>query len=336
MAAYFMPIKSLLPRFSCGDLVTPLNLSAFVWLLFFTLSPLTALRIDWATFWPMFSTVIFLTLLYGYYHLNKRDERLSALIYAALSLILFSCAAELCNYLGFYIKHPLYDDVLEHIDHAIGFDWWAYVHFVKSNPISAQILTYAYNSSQAQIICVIIVLAYMQQFRTLRLFILTFMLAAMISIVFCSVVPSMGALQLRYMNNLPLPDVPLALGEREVSALVNMHKGIIPVLVFDQLIGLIGCPSFHTIISLLIIYAVRDFNMLRLIAYALNIIVLISVPADGGHHLIDMIGGGIVAFISIVIAHRIMHDRRDLVNVPLVAMRLRWAVWAGVPAPYQP
>ena len=53
--------------------------------------------------------------------------------------------------------------------------------------------------------------------------------------------------------------------------------------------GLIGFPSYHAVLALLVMWFARDIKFLRWPALVLNIAVLLATPVQGGHHLIDVL-----------------------------------------------
>jgi membrane-associated phospholipid phosphatase len=69
-----------------------------------------------------------------------------------------------------------------------------------------------------------------------------------------------------------------------------------------ELRGVVGFPSFHTVQALVLIWYARKLPFLRWIALTLNIAVVIATPIHGGHHLIDVFGGIVVAFAAIAAA----------------------------------
>ncbi len=64
--------------------------------------------------------------------------------------------------------------------------------------------------------------------------------------------------------------------------------------------GIVTLPSYHTVIAILLIYVYRN-NKFFLSLGVINGLMLLSIPSEGGHYLIDMIMGGMVAALSIVI-----------------------------------
>jgi membrane-associated phospholipid phosphatase len=71
-------------------------------------------------------------------------------------------------------------------------------------------------------------------------------------------------------------------------------------LSFDlsQLQGLISFPSYHTVLAVLLTYAHRRSRLLVPIALV-NGIMLFSIPSYGGHYLIDIFAGAVVALLAI-------------------------------------
>jgi PAP2 superfamily len=65
----------------------------------------------------------------------------------------------------------------------------------------------------------------------------------------------------------------------------------VPPLRFGDLMGLIGCPSFHGVMAVLTVRALWELPVSGPLALAANIPVMLSIPADGGHHFVDVPGG---------------------------------------------
>jgi hypothetical protein len=111
------------------------------------------------------------------------------------------------------------------------------------------------------------------------------------------VFPNFGALALHYLQGLPAKAFDLAVSKEEAMQLLALHSGPLPPLRFSNLTGLIGFPSFHTVMVVLTVNAVWEIPIAGMLAC--NILVLVSVPADGGHHFVDIAGGTLVAIVSI-------------------------------------
>ena len=65
--------------------------------------------------------------------------------------------------------------------------------------------------------------------------------------------------------------------------------------------GVIAFPSFHTVGAILLMYAHRPPMPSFSVVLTLNVLMLLSVPSEGQHYLVDVISGAIVAAVSIVL-----------------------------------
>jgi hypothetical protein len=177
---------------------------------------------------------------------------------------------------------------------------------VKSDPFFGRLLTHAYLSSSFELAPVIVFLGYTRRFGRLDRATLAFMLAGAMTVASWALFPNLGALPLHYVHGLPGPAFTLAMSKEQAMQQLALFSGPVPPLRLSSLMGLVGCPSFHTVIIVLALYAVWDIPLARMFALAYNLLVLLSVPADGGHHFIDVGGGILVAFASLALARALL------------------------------
>lgn len=277
-------------------------------------APLTALRVDWMTLAPVYLMAAILAGVGVAYRLLGRDEGIAATVFVVAQVVVYSNVAVLDNYLGLELRRPLNDAFLAQIDKAMGVDWWAYVCWVKSNPVIGRILTVAYLSSLPQVAVAIIILGFTKRFERLDRFSLAFMFSSALTIAIWTAFPSFGALPLHYAQGLADPTFELAMSKHEALKLLSLHAGPTPILRLEDLTGLIGCPSFHTALAILVVYALWDAPYAGKIALGLNVIVLASIPADGGHHFADVGIGAAVTVLSLYLANAAM-QRSSAANI---------------------
>jgi membrane-associated phospholipid phosphatase len=58
-------------------------------------------------------------------------------------------------------------------------------------------------------------------------------------------------------------------------------------------------PSFHATLAVLCAYAARPLRILKFPLLALNLLIVLSSPAMGGHYFVDIIAGIILAALTI-------------------------------------
>jgi membrane-associated phospholipid phosphatase len=65
---------------------------------------------------------------------------------------------------------------------------------------------------------------------------------------------------------------------------------------------LIGFPSYHCILALVVCWSARSLKRLRWPLWVANALVIVSTPIQGGHHLADVLAAFPVAAIVLFIA----------------------------------
>lgn len=266
------------------------------------IQPMTAIVINSATFLRPFLIIAAVAATGLIYRGLGRDESVGATCFVLAQMLLFSNCIALLNYLGLALHRPLHDEFLARADDMLGLDWWGYVTWLKSNPYIAGATTLAYNSSLFQLVAAILALGFTRRFERLDRFSLAFMIAATITVGAWCLFPNLGALPLHYAQGLPEPSFSLAMTKKDALELMALVAGAVPPVQFEELTGLIGCPSFHTVLALLTLYAFWPIPWLGLLAAAVSVPVFLSIPADGGHHFVDMAAGLVVTAVSLGLA----------------------------------
>jgi PAP2 superfamily len=279
-----------------------LGITGLALVIFLLAQPFSRLKIEWPSFcWPYFLIAVLAAVGLAYRGLN-RDKGIAAACFAMAQILLFSNLAELDNYLGLTLHRPLIDEYLAGIDRTIGIEWWAYVNWVKTNPFLGRVLTCAYISSIWQLAAIILFLGFTRRFARLDRLTLAFVLSGSMTIAFWVVFPNFGALALHSAKGLPEPAFNLSVSKNDALQLLALYAGPVPPLRFSDLTGLIGFPSFHTVMAFLTVQAAWKIPFAGLAALAGNILVLLAIPADGGHHFVDIAGGFFVALVSTAFA----------------------------------
>jgi membrane-associated phospholipid phosphatase len=70
--------------------------------------------------------------------------------------------------------------------------------------------------------------------------------------------------------------------------------------------GIVTMPSFHAAAAILLGFTYWYIKSLRWLFLTLNVIMLASAVPVGGHYLVDVVAGSVIAAASILISHRIL------------------------------
>lgn len=254
---------------------------------------------DYKGSFKSFFIAAILTLAAWYYRSIRNEPKIACALHATAHYIVFTLVAAIFNHLLILFQRPLIDETLVKWDAALGFNWPAFIAKAQSIPLLDTLSTFAYQTSLPQLAIVFIVLAFSGREQRLNNILKAFILAAVSAILFWAVFPSFGSYVYYVINGSTLDMPGLIVDLKEVNAILSLRAGEWQVLDVSKLTGLIAFPSFHTVMAVFSIYAMRGVRFLFIPTLLLNILVLISVPIDGGHHLVDLISGVALALAAI-------------------------------------
>lgn len=235
---------------------------------------------------------------------SKRGiSKLSDLAYYPMMLLIVGMCGMVLSYLVVDPKLPLFDRALASVDEALSFHWPDWLKFYRAHPWYKRTLQAAYDSSGIQIYGSAFFFALAgKQSRNKELLRLAMVSSLMTIAVFHSF-PALG------------PFFHFAVGPKLEPLLHMPHllAGESMVLTPLDLQGLISFPSFHTVMAVTFMYVHRGQGWLTWVVIALNLTMLLATIVCGAHYLVDLIGGAMVAGLSIALVRMAMGARREAV-----------------------
>jgi membrane-associated phospholipid phosphatase len=215
-------------------------------------------------------------------------ERLRILLYIAISMVGLGVSGIIFSYLSTSLARPLRDNELSMMDRTLGFDWPAFLAWTDSHPLLAHAVISAYHTSGTQLLLLYCFLAFtLQRERAYE----TVAIQAASSLfvgIGMTLVPASGAYSLYkplVHNYSPLS------GMWHYQTFAALRTSAPPLLDFSHVQGLVTFPSFHTVLALLIPFALRGHKLLFWPTALLNGFVLVGTITEGGHYLTDVIAG---------------------------------------------
>lgn len=261
------------------------------------------MRLAYASLLVPLATACVLTGLGAGYR-QRREEGLAATLIGTAQLIAFTAAAASLNYLLVPLDRPLYDAVFHGFDRALGIHWPSLFAALKVHTHLGALLSVAYMSSLLQVALMVPLLGLLRRTGDLDLFLLAFMGAALAAIGFWAVFPSFGAGPHLYATGEMTSFPGAMLGEDYARTMLALKAGQIRDFSLSQAEGLIGFPSFHTVMAVLTVHAVRGVRRVFWPALAWNALVMASIPVEGAHNVCDVIAGIVLAVAAIALAGR--------------------------------
>jgi membrane-associated phospholipid phosphatase len=241
----------------------------------------------------------------AFYRYYRRDDGLWLATQLTAQLILGSVALGIMNYMGARLAFPFIDAQLVHLDQSIGFNWQAYIGWVNRHPLVAHIFTFSYRSTGPEIIVVLALLCLFRKATALHLFALQMLISAFITITMATFWPVLPSFAYHGIDAAAYPNLQIATATGFVSDIMGMRDHTTTLLP-AALQGIVGFPSFHSTLAVLVMAAVRatPVTALRLPVYLFNVIMLLSTPVDGGHYLVDTLAGIALGVITIIGVNR--------------------------------
>jgi hypothetical protein len=241
----------------------------------------------------------------AFYQEKRHEPALAAMMLGASFLCAFSAAASMLNYFLLTFHGPRIDTWLAKIDRSLGFDWAAVMAAMAGHPLLNSMLFFSYNSVLPEIALMTVALAWAGKAESTYRFCLCVAVGALIAIFIWALMPSVGTQALFTLPPQIAAKLNLAVqGDYgiELNRLLRDGPGLITP---SELRGLIAFPSYHGVLALIVAWYAREIPRLFWPLLAINALVLVATPVQGGHYLVDVFASFPVAMLSIVIASRL-------------------------------
>jgi membrane-associated phospholipid phosphatase len=306
------------------------DLDQFIWMIIAAVAAavliapaISNFRIDWPSFAIPAATCTALLAGSWFYRARRIDPRLASALGCTAQIIGFGGVGAPLSYLGASFALPLQDGFFDALDWALGFDWSALFDFATARPVLSTVLRIAYVSFTVQASLVVLALAFFRQLLWLRVFVLSFILTALVTIAVSAVLPAVGAWDLHGMPAGPDSTIPIA--QSSVPVFHALRDGTLRQLVAVGAEGIITFPSLHAAVGLILIVALWPIAGLRWIGIIVNAVMIAATPIDGMHYLVDVIAGLATALACVAAARALA--ARIAVRTP------RWSPIAPSAAP---
>jgi membrane-associated phospholipid phosphatase len=214
--------------------------------------------------------------------------------------------AYLISMVGAVIQYPLMalpfpfaDALLSRIDHALGFDWWAFSQLFSNRWLWGA-MSVAYDSVIPQTLLLLLLLSSSDRHARAWQFVIASSLAMGATMIVLPFFPADGSLALCSLE----PDNPwIAKGVCKYGSIIHQLKeGHLKVLGSSELVGLVSFPSFHTSVGLQFIWGFWPYRWLRWPVAAFNILLVCGAIVIASHYFIDILGGALIGLLAIKVA----------------------------------
>ena len=225
---------------------------------------------------------------------GERTLALAGLAFTVLSLV-----AGLFMYLASNMSTPLVDRQLAMIDAGLGFNWLSLLALANANRVVAWVLVLAYFSVGPLLVVLFIYFAFTHREQRLMELVALVAVTSLFTGTLMLFFPAAGA----YSWFRPSPDyfsnLSSEAGMWHHKVLMALRSGQQVTYLQSQVSGLVTFPSFHTVLGVITAYSVRRIRGVFPVLLVLNAIMIVSTVPEGGHYVVDVIAGAVVALVSI-------------------------------------
>src|SRR5690349_7362421 len=258
-------------------------------------------------------TALLLLLGAYFYRTYRTDLKLASTLESTAQLVVFAAVAAPLSYLAASTALPLQDAVFDAMDHALGFDWKELFAFMNRSPGFLVFMRVIYLSLTVQMTAVVLLLGLTGRLPWLRVYMLAFIFAAVLTIALSALLPAEGV-WLHYGLKADPGAMPVSHTSRPVF--LGLRDGSFRLLVALGAEGIITFPSLHAALAVLLIAAFWPLPIARWLSAAVNALMLAATPIDGSHYLVDVLAGTVIAILCIVAARMLV---ANMIAMPAAA-----------------
>lgn len=234
-----------------------------------------------------------------YYRDWRNDPNLASALESTTQLIAFAAVAAPLSYVAASASLPLQDAAFAHLDYALGFNWKGLLAFMYRWPSFFKLMHLVYLSLSLQMIAAVLLLAFTGRLAWLRVYMLSFIFAALLTIAISAFLPAEGA-WLYY--GITGPSEALPLSHTNWPVFFGLRDGSLRQLIGVGAEGIITFPSLHAALAAILVAAFWPVPIARWVAILINCFMIVATPIDGSHYFVDVLAGIAIAGLCVAAA----------------------------------
>ena len=240
-----------------------------------------------------------------FYRIVRKDEKIATLVTVLGLLLVSGNLLEILTYQMLPYAFPSRDAFFASVDGFFGFVWSDYVIWLSGYPLFSAMLKYVYLSCGWQIAAILAVLAFTGKSRESVKFMLGLAIGGMVTIIIWAFFPSSTPAAFQDLPEHVKVSLGLVVSPEQGQWLVDVSKTGLHRLSPEMFVGVVGFPSYHTVLAACCAWHARKAGYLAYPIYILSVLMFPAILLHGSHNIIDVIGGLLVTVASVFMAHRI-------------------------------
>jgi membrane-associated phospholipid phosphatase len=237
-----------------------------------------------------------------YYRDWRNDPNLASALESTTQLMAFAAVAAPLSYVAASASLPLQDAALARLDYALGFNWKGLLAFMHRWSNFFKLMHLIYLSLSLQMVAAVLLLGFTGRLPWLRVYMLSFIFAALITIAISTFLPAEGA-WLHY--GITGPPEALPLSHTNWPVFFGLRDGSFRQLIGVGAEGIITFPSLHAALAAILVAAFWPIPAARWFAVLINCFVVVATPIDGSHYFVDVLAGIAIAGLCVAAAQAV-------------------------------
>jgi hypothetical protein len=198
---------------------------------------------------------------------------------------------------------PLVDRQLAAIDELAGIDHPTMITWLAAHSGLGDALGWFYRTTVPLLLGVAIALAALSRRSVLRTYLGLFVWSVALVAAISLVTPAVGTYVHYGIAHVAEGRLPEGSGIYHLEDFEMLRSGSELILGPFNVNGVVTFPSFHTTMTMIIVYGAWSWQILRLPAIIYAVGTLVATVLIGGHYVIDLVGGGAVFALAWGLAH---------------------------------
>jgi PAP2 superfamily len=232
----------------------------------------------------------------------RRVRAYPSIATSATAVALFLVAGQvmrLFNYTLLPYDYSSIDHLLAWLDAKLGFVWSSFAVEMTNYPKLCNLLGLVYISCYLQIASLVIMLGIFRRNSAITRFLSANVIGGLITICIWFLFPSSTPSAFQALSPEIGSKLDLVLSVEWGKWLAAVGHSGLHTLNPSELGGIVGFPSFHTVMAILILRYAKEFPGGLAFYSTLNVLMIPAILLHGAHNLVDVIGGCAVGAISI-------------------------------------
>lgn len=265
----------------------------------FTLPPLSAFTFPaFITFVCVVTALIF--------HFVRRNDNIVHTSLGFATVVLFMLPGGMFSYITVLINGLNIDQALTSFDNVLGVNWVNITHVAAQYPNAMSWAAQIYISSLY--ICAASLFVFgmvLEKPERVHEFVTNVIFGGLFCSLIGGIFPADGYYVFSNISQSVIASINPSVGPSDMAKINEIRNGELATLYIEGGLGVVSFPSFHTVLSLILVWMARGTGFFFVVSVIWNVGIILCTPIMGNHYIGDVVGGAVLSVFIIWLTSRI-------------------------------